>query len=97
MDIRSERFWLHPLTMGAVIAGALLFVVLGGNAELLWIVGAVAIGAAVGWDRSRVRVRSECVCGNPDDVAVTRAERAELAPTVGHLPRRATRTREREA
>jgi hypothetical protein len=93
----STRFWLHPITLSAIIGVAILFVALGGNLELLWIPGAAALGAAIGSDWSRASGSDVCVCGLPEaESTPTRVERTELSPTVVRRPTRHGRARDPE-
>ena len=58
MNRRTDSFRLNPITLGAVVAGLIAFVVTGGLTVLLWVALAALIGAGVGWVVHRVSMRA---------------------------------------
>jgi hypothetical protein len=54
MQRRTDSFRLNPITLGAVVAGLIAFVITGGLTVLMWVALAASIGAGVGWVVHRV-------------------------------------------
>lgn len=49
MRIRKDSFRLNPITLSAVIAGLIAFVLTGGLNVLLWVAIGATLGAGLGW------------------------------------------------
>lgn len=59
MRKRTDTFALNPITLGAIIAGLIAFVLTGGIAVLIWVAIASAFGAAIGWIVHRFALQAD--------------------------------------
>ena len=83
MQRRTDSFRLNPITLGAVVAGLIAFVITGGLTVLMWVALAASIGAGVGWVVHRVSTQANAYA-TVEELA-GHATRDELEAEAAHL------------
>jgi hypothetical protein len=83
MQRRTDSFRLNPITLGAVVAGLIAFVITGGLTVLMWVALAASIGAGVGWVVHRVSTQANAYA-TVEELS-EHATRAELEAEAANL------------